>query len=243
MTFDCPSNLIKNSTGLKGPLIPSPIGRKQLVYHAEARTSWTTRSGPSGSCKDRPASRSWGHRLSLEICVVNGYFLQSFWSNNWLVGWAILIYGVRCGHRGLLTRLVEAAQAGCSCATWKGLADHERSTGLTTAGAVAWTRHAALFAQPVIHTVRPHSYMQPQHSRPRRDTVPPGPVTPAHPPRILFLGPQVKTLSDINVVTRSATADHHPTSRAAKEKRWRGNDNKTSLAPLTVQRSPPFQFE
>lgn len=124
MTFGCPSNLIKISTGLKGPLIPGPIGRKQLVYHAVARTSWTTRSGPSGSCKDRPASRSWGHRLSLEICVVNGYFLQSFWSNNWLVGWAILIYGVRCGHRGLLTRLVEAAQAGCS---WRDLEGSRRS--------------------------------------------------------------------------------------------------------------------
>jgi len=174
--------------------------------------------------------------------VLNGYYCShSAQTTSWLAGQ--FSYGVRCGHRGLLTGLVEAAQAGCLLpGLGKGPADHERSTGLTTTGggldpprgSVCPPGQTHCNATPIFAVM---AQCASARHRPTWANYPSSPAT------YFIFGTQVKTLSDINVVTRRATADHHSTRCAVLEIGWRENDNKTSLAPLTVQSPPPFRFK
>lgn len=141
-----------------------------------------------------------------------GYFCSHSCSNNWLVGWVIPTRGTMWSSGAILLRLVEASLGRFLLRDLEGplpitsgragLVEHDcRGSGLDP------PRRSVCGTD--IHTVLTYLSSRQKDSILCQDVVTPGPITPAHPPRILFLAPRSKTLGDINVVTRSATADHH----------------------------------
>lgn len=107
-----------------------------------------------------------------------------------------------------------------SPATWKGPADHGRSTGLTTTGGGLDPPRGSVCPPGHIHCVIAAI------AAVVGQCVPSGhgltwAHQPSSPATYFIFGTQIKTLTDINVVTRRATADHHSTCCAVLEIGWR----------------------